>query len=96
MTTCSRLSKTWRPALQSLIRRPPNNNLQRPGLERSRSRNFLSVYAWKRQVCDIAASLQFVPKVYHDCANLWLEGYSACVNHDSWTQSVSLATAGHS
>jgi hypothetical protein len=27
------LPKTWRPALQSLIRRPPNNNVQRPRLE---------------------------------------------------------------
>ena len=53
-------SKTWRPALQSLIRRPPNNNVQRPRLERSRSRKFLFTNAWKRHVCDIAALLESV------------------------------------
>ena len=78
-------SKTWRPALQSLIRRPPNNNVQRPRLERSRSRKFLFTNAWKRQVCDIAALLESVCRIRHHCA-------MCCPLH----KSVSLPTTGHS
>lgn len=78
-------SKTWRPALQSLIRRPPNNNVQRPRLERSRSRKFLFTNAWKRHVCDIAALLESVCRIRHHCA-------MCCPLH----KSVSLPTTGHS
>jgi hypothetical protein len=78
-------SKTWRPALQSLIRRPPNNNVQRPRLERSRSRKFLFTNAWKRQVCHIAALLESVCRIRHHCAMCW-----------PLHKSVSLATTGHS
>jgi hypothetical protein len=87
------LPKTWRPALQSLIRRPPNNNTQRPGLERSRSRKFLSMNAWKRQGCNIAASLQSVQTSPYLCQFVARGLLAMC-----WPlhKSVSLATTGHS
>ena len=86
MTTCSRAPQKRGAPPFKVSSADPQTTTYNGHVLNDRDRENSSTHAWKRQVCDIEASLQSVCKLRHTCASSWLESSSSCTNPSLWQQ----------